>query len=213
VKCERANEAAREWKDKRAQEEREREFEALKKALALLKELREAPIVPPPVPPPVPPALPHTKELGPGTIFADRFELRRELGRGGMSVVWLAGDRRLDRDVTLKFLPDSIAHDKVAADDLRKETCQSIELSHPHIGRVYDFVEAEGRVAISMEYINGQTLSELRLQKPHQIFETRELEAWVKELCEALEYAHKRAMLTHCDINPSNLMVNTRGHL
>src|SRR5271157_1310442 len=154
---------AKERKDKRAQDECEREFEALKKALTLLKELQEVPVVLPPVPPVPPPAM----ELRPGTIFADRFELRRELGRGGMAVVWLAGDRRLERDVALKFLPDSIAHDRVAADDLRIETRQSIELSHPHIGRVYDFVEAEGRVAISMEYINGQTLSELRLQKPN----------------------------------------------
>src|SRR5271167_4053952 len=73
--------AARERKDKRAQEECEREFDALKKALALLKELREVPIVPPAVLP-IPPS---ANELRPGTIFADRFELRRELGRGGMA--------------------------------------------------------------------------------------------------------------------------------
>ena len=182
----------------------EKDVAKLKKARALL--------IDPPDPPPPPDPL-SLQEVATGTVFAGRFELRRELGHGAMGVVWLAGDRTLQRDVALKFLPDLIAHDKVAANDLREETRRSIELSHPGIARVYDFVVDRGRVAISMEYIDGQTLSERRLRKSNHIFETRELVVWVRELCEALEYAHNRATLTHCDINPSNLMVNSKGHL
>ena len=197
-------EAAQRRNNRDDQVQCEKEFENLKKARALL-------IDPPVAPPPIDPIT--LQELAPGTVFARRFELRRELGHGAMGVVWLAGDRTLRREVALKFLPDRIAHDEVAANDLKEETRLSIELSHPGIARVYDFVADQGRVAISMEYIDGQTLSEMRLRKSKQIFEARELTTWVRELCEALEYAHHRAMLTHCDINPSNLMVNSKGHL
>src|ERR1700694_2941970 len=66
---------------------------------------------------------------------------------------------------------------------------------------------------ISMEYVDGDTLSNLRADKPHKVFEAKELKEWVSELCDALDYAHSHARIVHRDLKPSNLMVNQRGDL
>jgi serine/threonine protein kinase len=142
-----------------------------------------------------------------------RYTLIRTLGRGGMGVVWLARDNELEREVALKFLPDLIVHDRAVLSDLKRETRRSLELTHKNIVRIYDFVHDEGTGCISMEYIDGDTLSNLRVDRPSKIFEPHELTAWIKQLCEALDYAHNHARVVHRDLKPSNVMVTQRGDL
>ena len=153
-------------------------------------------------------------QLRPGKVFA-LFELERELDIGSTGPVWLAEDlvRRQVDQVALKFLPDFIVSDKTAVAELKNEIRRRIALKHPNILRVYDLLENKGRVAIQMEYLDGQSLSHLRLSRPNQIFEVRDLEKWVKELCEALEYAHKDVGLIDGDIVPGNLIVDLAGNL
>ena len=64
-----------------------------------------------------------------------------------------------------------------------------------------------------MEYIDGETLSNLRAEKERTVFEPDEIATWISQLCDALDYAHTRANIIHCDLKPANLMVNQRGHL
>src|SRR5262249_29690034 len=66
---------------------------------------------------------------------------------------------------------------------------------------------------ISMEYVDGDTLSNLRADKQRKVFEPEELKEWVSEACDALDYAHNHARIVHRDLKPSNLMVNQRGDL
>src|SRR6267143_1508192 len=154
-----------------------------------------------------------TRELVAGQRLFNRFTLKRTLGRGGMGIVWLARDEELERDVALKFLPDLIIHDRAVLGDLKRETRRSLELTHKSIVRIYDFVHDNVSGCISMEYVDGDTLSNLRADKPQKVFETSELKEWVSELCEALDYAHNHARIVHRDLKPSNLMVNQRGDL
>jgi serine/threonine protein kinase len=142
-----------------------------------------------------------------------RYTLIRTLGRGGMGVVWLARDNELEREVALKFLPDLIVHDRAVLSDLKRETRRSLELTHKNIVRIYDFVHDEGTGCISMEYVDGDTLSNLRVDRPSKFFEPHELTAWIKQLCEALDYAHNHARVVHRDLKPSNVMVTQRGDL
>jgi serine/threonine protein kinase len=82
-----------------------------------------------------------------------------------MGVVWLAEDLRLNEQVALKFLPPEIAGDAAALDELRRETRKSRQLTHQHIVRIHDLFEAEGEAPfISMEYVDGRNLSELRVR-------------------------------------------------
>ncbi|HXP34580.1 MAG TPA: protein kinase [Chthoniobacterales bacterium] len=153
------------------------------------------------------------RDLVVGQKVFNRYTLKRTLGRGGMGIVWLARDEELERDVALKFLPDLIVHDRAVLSDLKRETRRSLELTHKNIVRIYDFVHDDVSGCISMEYVDGDTLSNLRADKPHKVFETAELKEWVSELCDALDYAHTHARIVHRDLKPSNLMVNQRGDL
>src|SRR6266436_201935 len=146
-------------------------------------------------------------------IVFGRYTLVKVLGRGGMGIVWLARDEELERDVALKFLPELMVQDHAAFDQLRRETRRCLELTHPHIVRIHDFIRDERSGCISMEYIDGETLSNLRAEKEQKVFEPNEIAPWISQLCDALDYAHNRRNVIHCDLKPANLMVNQRGNL
>ena len=148
-----------------------------------------------------------------GQVVFGRYTLVKVLGRGGMGIVWLARDEELERDVALKFLPDLMIQDRALLDQLKHETKRCLELTHPHIVRIHDFVHDDRSGCISMEYVDGETLSNLRAEKEQKVFEPHEIARWITQLCEAVDYAHNRAKVIHRDLKPSNLMVNQCGDL
>src|SRR5213075_174150 len=101
-------------------------------------------------------------ELVGGQRPFSRYTLLKILGKGGMGIVWLAHDEELESQVALKFLPDLIMHDAAFLSDLKRETRRCLELTHKNIVRIYDFVHDERSGCISMEYVDGDTLSSLR---------------------------------------------------
>jgi serine/threonine protein kinase len=154
-------------------------------------------------------------QLKSGRLFSC-FELQRELEIGSTGTVWLAqnyGVKRHADQVALKFLPELILHNKIALEDLKDQIRRRIPLRHPNILRVYDLVENKGRVAVQLEYLDGQSLAHLRLTKPNQSFEVRDLQKWAEELCGALEYAHQEVGPTDVDIVPGNLIIDRAGNL
>ncbi len=143
----------------------------------------------------------------------ERYKLLRILGRGGMGVVWLAHDERLERNVALKFLPDEVGFDPEAEDEMKRETRRCLDLTHPNIIRIYDFVKDHQAAAISMEYIDGKTLSALKIEKPKRVFDVEELRPWLTQTCQALAYAHADVGIIHRDLKPGNLMLTSRGQI
>jgi len=150
------------------------------------------------------------KTPGTGMTVFSRYKLERVLGRGGMGVVWLADDLKLERPVTLKFLPSLIGLDPAAVKELKTETRRGLELSHPHIVRIYDFVDDEDAAAISMEFVDGKTLSELRLATESGVFSVDDISKWLLGVCDALDYAHFQRKLIHRDLKPANIMLTTK---
>jgi serine/threonine protein kinase len=148
-----------------------------------------------------------------GQRLVNRYRLVRVLGQGGMGVVWLARDDELDRDVAMKFLPAIVVNDRAGLTELKRETKRSLELTHPHIVRIYDFVQDNSVAGISMEYVECDTLRNRRLDQPNGVFEASELGPWVGQLCAALDYAHTQAAIVHRDLKPANLMINARNQL
>jgi hypothetical protein len=147
------------------------------------------------------------------SLFGQRYQLKRQLGRGGMGVVWLAQDGRLEREVALKFVPETVRGDAVAIDELKRETRRCLELTHPNIVRIYDFEQEDEWAAIAMEFVNGKTLSELRLEKSTRVFEVDEVLPWLQAAAMALHHAHAQAQIVHRDLKPSNLMLTQDGYL
>lgn len=142
-----------------------------------------------------------------------RFTLRRELGRGGMGVVWLAFDRHLDEEVALKFLPPELTPDREAIDSLRREVSKSRKLSHPNIVRIHDLILMDGEPPfLSMEYIEGSNLASLRSAQPDRLFGWDAIKPVLEQLCAALDYAHQEKV-AHRDLKPGNMMLDGNGRL
>jgi eukaryotic-like serine/threonine-protein kinase len=142
--------------------------------------------------------------LRPGQVIADRYELREQVGRGGMGEVWLAHHRELDRAIALKFRGPS-------ADQLRfeREAHAAAGLSHPHIVRIYDYGAAEGRYYLVLEHLPGGTLAD-RLEAKGAL-EHSETHAIAHDTAAALAHAHA-AGIVHRDLKPSNILFDEHGH-
>ena len=123
------------------------------------------------------------REFKSGQKLFNRYTLIKILGRGGMGVVWLARDEELEREVALKFLPDLVVQDRALLNELKNETKRSLELTHKNIVRIHDFVNDErSGCCISMEYVDGDKLSNLRAEKERKVFEPDEIAGWTSQL-------------------------------
>ena len=137
--------------------------------------------------------------------FIGRYEIRQRIGQGGMGALYLALDPAIDRLVALKLL--RIDSDEMRARFLR-EARSAGRLQHPHIVTVYDVGEHDGQPFIAMEYVKGETLSDvIRRRAPVSLTWKISL---MEHLCDGLDYAH-RAGLVHRDIKPANLMVTNEA--
>ncbi len=144
--------------------------------------------------------------------FADRYELRKMLGRGGMAEVYLGRDMRLERQVAVKTLLPDLARDPAFQTRFRREAHAAASLNHPAIVAVYDTgEEQENGVSIPyivMEYVEGVTLRELlrsgRKPSPEGAMEI------CAGVLRALEYSHLKGIV-HRDIKPANIMLTADG--
>ena len=144
-------------------------------------------------------------------VVFGRYVLLKALGRGATSVVWLAHDKNLERKVALKFLLELVAADVQAIDALKRETRRSLALTHPHIVRIHDFVSDGRFVAISMEYVDGESLASGHARAWCR--DPAALQPLLVQLCAALDYAHEQAHIVHRDLKPANLLVTKEGFL
>jgi serine/threonine protein kinase len=160
-----------------------------------------------------PPPTTALKKIAPGMTVFGRYRLEKEIGRGGMGVVWLAHDGKIDIDVALKFLPDVVARDPECVNELKRELRRGLSLTHPGIVRVYSFEQDDDGAAIIMEYVDGPTLSAVKLKQPETCFDPEELMPWIEQLAAALDYAHSEAQVVHRDIKPRNLMLTSKDRI
>lgn len=150
--------------------------------------------------------------LRPGQILAERFELVRQLGRGGLGYVWLARDLQLDGDLAAcKILRDDFFYDRCAIADMKREVLLTRKLRHRNILAVYTFWETPEYRFITMEYVDGQSLSEALIsnRRPFTIDQTI---PWLDQIAQALDYAHSEHVL-HRDVKPGNVLLGKDGSL
>ena len=143
-----------------------------------------------------------------GTVLKDRYEILREIGRGGYSVVFAARDRELGVDVAIKLLvpPPAVAH--IAHERMRREVQAVRGLSHQHIVAVHDFVEDGPQSFIVMELVDGPDLA-VRVARHHALA-ADEVARLGEEIAGALAFAHARGVL-HRDVKPQNILLDPSG--
>ena len=140
-----------------------------------------------------------------GNLFANRYELLSELGKGGMGVVYRAKDLELDEEVALKVLKgEGLAH----IDRLRQEIKLARVITHPNVVRAFDFGESNGTRFLTMEYVPGTTLREV-IDARGGIEVTPALQI-AKQVCRGLAAVHKAGII-HGDLKPPNVMVMGNG--
>ncbi|MEE9501710.1 MAG: protein kinase, partial [Candidatus Aminicenantaceae bacterium] len=149
------------------------------------------------------------EELSTGFVFAGRYQIIEELGRGGMGKVYRVLDNKLNEEIALKLIKPEIATDKKALERFSNELKIARKIVHKNVGRMYELLEQDGTHFITMEYVPGEDLKSFirrsgRIDIPKALF-------LAKQVSEGLAEAHNLGVV-HRDIKPSNIMIDKDGN-
>jgi serine/threonine protein kinase/WD40 repeat protein len=148
--------------------------------------------------------------LAPGQVLGDRYQIRSQLGRGGMGEVWRAFDLKLRVDVALKALRTDLFKSGRRLEMLRQEVRAAREVMSPNVCRIFDLIEIEGRELVSMEYVDGATL--LGVLQERGPLDLKEAQDIASQFLAGLEAIHKVGLI-HRDIKPENIMITRAGRV
>lgn len=133
----------------------------------------------------------------------------KEIGTGGMGVVYLAEDENLHRKVAVKILRKDISAQEEAMERFRNEAVLMARLQHPNITLLYNLLHADNQYYMIMEYVDGQTLDQVVEQKKPSV---NQIIDWMVQVLDGLQHAHNKGII-HRDIKPANLMLSADGTL
>ena len=149
-----------------------------------------------------------------GTVIDGKYEILREIGRGGMSVVYLAMDTRLNKQWAVKEIRKrgSTKKDEIVVNSLMAEADMMKRLDHPALPRIVDIIDTGVTIYVVMDYIEGESLDRvLRDEGPQP--EERVLD-WAKQLCDVLGYLHgQKKPIIYRDMKPGNVMLKPEGNI
>jgi serine/threonine protein kinase/Tfp pilus assembly protein PilF len=148
-------------------------------------------------------------ELTRSTLFAGRYEIIEELGKGGMGKVYRAEDTKIQEEVALKLIKPEISSDKKTIERFSNELKLARKIVHKNVGRVFELMEDKGIHFITMEYVPGQDLKGLISQSAP--LSAKRTISIAKQICAGLAEAHNSGVI-HRDLKPSNIMIDKQGN-
>jgi serine/threonine-protein kinase len=151
-----------------------------------------------------------TRPLVAGHRLGDRYEIRGEIGRGGMGTVYEAFDLELGERVAIKFLSPMVAGDPEAAERFRREVSTARRITHPNVIRIHDLGEHQGIPFISMEFFGGTTVKQI--VRAEGALPTARLRPIICQVCDGLGAAHGEGVI-HRDLKPQNMLVGSDGRV
>src|SRR5271157_2541258 len=149
-----------------------------------------------------------SKPLQPGDILAQRYEILKLLGEGGMGAVYRARDAELDRMVALKVIRPELARNEQILQRFKQELILARQVTHRNIIRIFDLGHAEGTRFITMEYIEGEDLSSILAKRGK--LPAAEAADIITQVARGLEAAHAEGVV-HRDLKPQNVMMDAQG--
>lgn len=144
------------------------------------------------------------------SALENRFQILRELGRGGMGIVYQAHDKQLKEQVAIKVLSPLLSNNSDALERLKREVSAARRITHPNVIKIYDISESEGLHFVSMEYFSGTTLKDLI--KQNGACSLNQAAQIAYQICDGLESAHRQGVI-HRDLKSQNIIVNDAGEL
>lgn len=149
-----------------------------------------------------------------GTVIDGKYEVLREIGRGGMSVVYLAMDTHLNKQWAVKEIrkKGSGKNDEVVVNSLLAEANMMKRLDHPSLPRIVDIIDNGVTIYVVMDYIEGESLDKILNEYGAQSEEM--VIGWAKQLCDALGYLHsQKPPIIYRDMKPANVMLKPEGNI
>ena len=149
-----------------------------------------------------------------GTVIDGKYEVLREIGRGGMSVVYLAMDTRLNKQWAVKEIrkKGNGKNDEVVVNSLLAEANLVKRLDHPSLPRIVDIIDNGLTIYVVMDYIEGESLDKILNEYGAQSEEM--VIGWAKQLCDALGYLHsQKPPIIYRDMKPANVMLKPEGNI
>lgn len=143
----------------------------------------------------------------------DEYQIAELLGQGGMARIYRGYDVRLKRNVAIKIIDVTYQTDAEYRARFEREAQAIAQLEHPNIVRLYRYGEISGLFYIAMQYIEGRDLKSAlaEYRKKGQIIPADVASSIIREVCQALDYAHSKGII-HRDVKPSNIMIDNYGH-
>jgi tetratricopeptide (TPR) repeat protein len=146
--------------------------------------------------------------LQPGTVLAERYQIVKLLGEGGMGAVYRAHDQELDRVVALKVIRPDLARNAQVLQRFKQELILARQITHRNIIRIFDLGQAEGTRFITMEFIEGEDLSGILAHRGK--LPAPEAAGIIAQVARGLEAAHSEGVV-HRDLKPQNIMMDAQG--